>query len=1041
MTRGSEPLISREAAFGQLQQALTQANQGHGRLVLVSGDAGIGKSALVSALAREAEANGAVVVLGRAWEFGEAPPYFPFRGMFASLALDPEQFPSDASLFVVWELVLAALAKLTATRTVVCVFDDIHAADLATLDLLALLAQPVRLLRALLVVTARLNDPRTDARAAQRLTRMARDGDDLCLEPFDERAVRTLAERTLGRRLSDGALRELMLRSRGNPLFVLECARALKNSAGRNTAELPFTIRNVVLERVHLLPAGTQSALAALAILGRDASAASVGRLRNQLPAKAIDDLEPARRAGILEETAPGLFAFTHILVRDAVEESLEPSERARLHGLARRALEAQPKSPEMLIERARHALSALDDDVSSVELGIEAAKLLETQGAYDRAHAMYRRIEEARRTGALPAATSLERLDQARVALAAGRFSEGRAICVELATIAEERADLALLAHAALVLGTDLRPGIVDATLVRMLERARALGAGAGQPLEARVLARLAAALQPASDPQLPVALAREAVALGERVCDEYALMEVLLLAGAAMVDYASTAECIALNRRLAALAERHDDAGSAARAHARLAISYLDRGDFAAWDEAVTRSIELSQRLDAPRLRWRPLLLESMRALALGDLATSDRCIRETEQLAAVIDDPALSLSLAAHVGAAARLLHRDTGMSEMLDGLNQIPEGVAGQELISRFIRVGTFARLEDVPRVHAELAHFGASARALEEGLFLNLFAEAAAFVGAAGECERLRSVLRAQVSTQITGGHVQMTYEGPLSRPLGLIESALGHFTAAERLLREALATVSEQGFAPWIAQLHYDLGTSFERAGRRADACASFRRARELAGALPMPGLVERADKHLVQLGDNAERDPLRSGESPRVSLHIERQGELWLLSFKGRSLRLKDSRGLQLLSRLVEHAGQEMHVLTLSSDEPGSSLQDPGFGDSLDARAKREYREGVAHLTHELHQAENDNDGARVERLRRELEAIRSELSKALGLGGKARGGGSPSERARVNVQRRLKDAIARISELDRECGQYLERSVRTGNYCVFLG
>jgi hypothetical protein len=77
--------------------------------------------------------------------------------------------------------------------------------------------------------------------------------------------------------------------------------------------------------------------------------------------------------------------------------------------------------------------------------------------------------------------------------------------------------------------------------------------------------------------------------------------------------------------------------------------------------------------------------------------------------------------------------------------------------------------------------------------------------------------------------------------------------------------------------------------------------------------------------------------------------------------------------------------------------------------------------------------------DLARVDRLRREKDLLEAELLAAIGVGGKTRSTGSASERARVNVQRRLKDAVARIGELDPAAGAYLEKAVRTGTYCRF--
>jgi hypothetical protein len=152
--------------------------------------------------------------------------------------------------------------------------------------------------------------------------------------------------------------------------------------------------------------------------------------------------------------------------------------------------------------------------------------------------------------------------------------------------------------------------------------------------------------------------------------------------------------------------------------------------------------------------------------------------------------------------------------------------------------------------------------------------------------------------------------------------------------------------------------------------------------------------------------------------------------------------VRVKHSRGLQLLSRLVEHPGQDIHVLALASDEPGSSLQDAGGAGvgGPDARARRDYKQRLDDLQQEIAEAEQAGDLGRVERSSAERERLTAELARAFGLGGTARPTGSAAERARVNVQRRLRDVIARVSELDAELGCYLERAIVTGTYCRFL-
>src|SRR5262249_52867001 len=123
-------LVGRDRPIADLRAALERANDGRGRFVAIVGEPGIGKSAIASVLTRDAQALGASVVFGRAWELGEAPPYFPLRPCLASLGITmPEGANTDA--FQLWERVLAALGS-RADSLPVWIIEDIHAADLGS---------------------------------------------------------------------------------------------------------------------------------------------------------------------------------------------------------------------------------------------------------------------------------------------------------------------------------------------------------------------------------------------------------------------------------------------------------------------------------------------------------------------------------------------------------------------------------------------------------------------------------------------------------------------------------------------------------------------------------------------------------------------------------------------------------------------------------------------------------------------------------------------------------------------------------------------
>src|SRR4051794_10084629 len=235
------PVVGRDDVLQQLREALAQAEARRGQLVVVSGEPGIGKSTLADLVGREAGERGATVTFGRAWELAEAPPYFPVWSGLRALGLEPPTGTApETDAFHLWERVLSGLARVAAERPFVWILEDLHAADLLTLDLLAFLARPLRALGVLLLVTMRDRDPRIGEPAAARLARLCRDGRELRLGLLDREQVRVVAEAVAGRALEPTAVRQLAELTGGNPLFLIECARNYRKLA---PGPLPASIR------------------------------------------------------------------------------------------------------------------------------------------------------------------------------------------------------------------------------------------------------------------------------------------------------------------------------------------------------------------------------------------------------------------------------------------------------------------------------------------------------------------------------------------------------------------------------------------------------------------------------------------------------------------------------------------------------------------------------------------------------------------------------------------------------------------------------
>jgi hypothetical protein len=190
------------------------------------------------------------------------------------------------------------------------------------------------------------------------------------------------------------------------------------------------------------------------------------------------------------------------------------------------------------------------------------------------------------------------------------------------------------------------------------------------------------------------------------------------------------------------------------------------------------------------------------------------------------------------------------------------------------------------------------------------------------------------------------------------------------------------------------------------------------------------------------RIADAAARmAPARPAPSARPeTFTLAREGEVWAVASGGRTVRLKHSRALEILDVLVKNPGRELHVLDLAAAEAGDGAIDLGdAGEVLDATAQAAYRRRVAELDEELAEADAWNDAGRRERLRAELELLRDELARGVGLGGRNRRSASAVERARVNVQKRLRGVVKRIGDGLPELAAHLEKYIKTGTYVSY--
>ncbi|MGI5160033.1 BTAD domain-containing putative transcriptional regulator [Microbispora sp. CA-102843] len=548
----SAALVARERELARFGERLGALRRGRGGVLLVTGEPGIGKTRLAQLAAEEAEARGVAVVWGRCVEAEAAPPFWPWlqalrelgeRGRAAARLLAGEGDAAadpEAALFELYEGVLAALAR-SGTPTLV-VLDDLHAADVASLRLLAFLAAELHRRPVLVLATVRPEPGREPERLRDTLAALTREPgtERLTLAPFTAEEVGAFLRR---HDLTDPALAEVLYRrTGGNPFYLGELLRLLGSEHRLDAASLgvPEGVMEVIERRVARLPDPTRDLLRRAAVLGRDVSLDVLEALTETPAEEVMSLLEPAVAVGVLAE-APGGFdyRFSHALVRDALYAGLGRLEKARLHLSVAEALESLPTAPPggdgaaRLPVLAHHfAMAArVGGADKAVGYAARAARQATAQRAYDEAVELWDKALLALGTRD-PARRCRLLIELGRSLRVIGDAVRARAALEEAIELAEDTGDRVALVDAVAVFGTlsvwNWRSyGVVDDHTVALLEN---LLAG---PLDdahrAALLGTLGIELNYGPRRAEGEAMVAEAVEIARRIGDPALLLQVL--------------------------------------------------------------------------------------------------------------------------------------------------------------------------------------------------------------------------------------------------------------------------------------------------------------------------------------------------------------------------------------------------------------------------------------------------------------------------------------------------------------------------------
>jgi AAA ATPase-like protein len=1083
--RAGRAFVGRARELAELLAALDEAVAGRGRLILVRGEPGIGKTRLAEEASTRAADAGAEVAWGRCWQGGGAPVFWPWVQVIraclrnrpdAQLAAElgacapfvahlvpelrerlPDISPvpaapeSEEARFALVDGVTRFLASAAGTRPLVLVLDDLHAADPSSLLLLQFLARELRATHLLVVGTLRDVTAGSQPDVATRLGELSRDARHLSLRGLEAGEVASLLEQATGSAPAAGAAASIHRATGGNPLFLQHVIQLLGDesaSAGVTRVPLPPGVREATAERVSTLPRSTVDTLTTAAVAGEELFVPLLQEASQLDVESLLTDLSIATDAGLLIEL-PGTtrrFRFAHVLIRDALYDALDPARRLRLHrevGLAIERLFEGELGPQLAALAHHFCRAAPSGDVErGVGYAMQAAEHATASLAYEDSAKSYELALETLELAdnPQPARRCDILLGLAAAEQRAGHAERSRDAFARAAAVARELGDGERLARAAAGFGAaEATVGAVDERAVELLEESLERLPSRDSALRARLLARLARALYFGDEHERSAELCRRAVEVA-RVCDDPgALLEALCAQHVVTWNPDNLSDRLRSAHEIVALAEQLRDREASMQGHLWRRRHLLEAGDALAADHETAACERLAGELRQPRYLWQATNLRAGRALLAGRFSDGEKLAREALELGRTGRGETAEAAFLLQM----RIVCSEQGrLEEIAPRIDRLAELHAAWRLEPLY-HLTKLDRRAEVRAMFERLAADGFDD--LPRDMFtlwsLAYLAEACAYLRDRRRAALLYDRLRPYGDRCLVMGQ-SGGCEGALARHLGQLAATLERWEEAAGHFERALELHTRLGARPLLAHTQHEYAAALLERGRHED--------REHAGAL-----LDEALATAEALGMTVLADRIRGARGPSVPACVfRREGEYWTIAFEGSQFRLKDERGLAYIARLLARPNEQIHVLELTaagspagsprarSDDSGVTSRRLGLGDAgevLDAQAKAAYRSRLADLQAELDEARDWGDPERAEHLAVEIDALTRELARAVGLRGRDRRAASPAERARISATKAIKRASTKIAARDTRLGDHLRATIRTGAFCSY--
>jgi len=905
------PFVGREAELTRLRTLMPSAAGEAGRLALLAGEPGSGKSRLVRELAASAaEREGALVLYG-ACDAAVRTPYGPFAealepltrprllpdipaadgGSAAREAEDP-----DTERHRVHTAVAGLLAEAGRARPLLLVLEDVHWADTPSLLLLGHLARSAAEARLLLVATFRdtetevsraLAETLADLRRSEHVVRMR-------LEGLSTAEVGELIHGAAGcepgpelTRLA-ASMREL---SGGNPFLLGELWRALSEAGAVEVADgvlrvvrppeeiaSPESVREVAGQRLAGLAPATTRLLELAAVAGAEFEFELLRRAGGLGEAELLAALDEAVASGMIEElsSSPGIsWRFTHELVRRALYDGLSRGRRAELHLCVGEALEQSGGSAGRdLADLAHHfaAAAPLGDARRAVGHNLRAARAAAAALAFEEAAQALRtaiglRVED-------PAERAEAYLELGTVSHRSGDATEALEAFGQAAEIARRLGSAELLARAAIGYEDACwRPGIALRESVELLEEAiAALGDDERPALRVELLAGLARALDFQGERRRGAIVRGNAVALARRLEDRAGLAKVLVRSywsrGTSPLE-----EILAMLSEARDLAEELRDEELRTEAISWRVPTFVALCDLDSARADVVALSEMAERTGQPFMNHVAAHYGSALALCDGRLAEAEALARRSEEWGRLLTGRDASGTFGIQMFS----VRREQGRLAELAPATRILAGEASREgpwqpgLIALLAELGMEAEARRELERLATAGLDGFRVSLWQAGLAY--LADAAAALGDGRMAALVYPELEPLAGGNVMVGHLVACY-GAADRYLGMLAATLGEAERAERHFERALELNRRMRTPTWVAHTAYEYGRLLAgRPGGRPRAEALLGEAGELAARIGMESLAGRVRGLGTVVSDGGLPDELSPREAQVLAL------------------------------------------------------------------------------------------------------------------------------------------------------------------------